>query len=247
MVRGVAVVMVTIMMIVRIKDDVDSNFNCGDDVDGDGSDSNDVDGAYDGNDVNINGGDNATCVDGENIVNCCDDKDGGDDGDIIDDSGFGTDGDRDFEDDKTKADCREDTAGDDGISNDNGGPNYGGCVNTNDNDFGGDGTDSDGDNNNNNNNNKNNNNNNDNNNNNNNHDVDVDKNDGDENDADDVSNNEGGENADSDDKDDARDDDDNKDHIDFEGNDQEFFETSFIKVSTTYGANLSFPDSVRCK
>ena len=130
MVRGIAVVMWKIMMIVRrIKGDyVDSKFNYGYDVDNDGNDSNNVDGVDDGNDVNINGGDNANCVDGENKVNCSDDKDGGDDGDNIDDSCFGTDGDRDFQDDKTRVDSSKDTAGDDGISSDDGGLNYGDCV-----------------------------------------------------------------------------------------------------------------------
>ena len=208
---------------------VRANLICGYDVSGDGNDSNNVDAVDDGSDVNINGGDDANCVNGEIIVNC-DDKGGADDGDNIDGGGVGTDGgsDRDFEDDKTKVDCSEDTSGDDGISNDDDGPNDSGCVDTNDNDFGGDGTDSDGDNNDNNG-------------------VDVDKNDGDGNDADGVSNNEGGDNADSDDKDGARDYVDNKDHIEFKSNDQEFLEINFIKVFTTYGANLSFPDSIRCK
>ena len=46
-------------------------------MDGDSDDSNNDDGVDGGCDVNINGDDDANCNDGESIVDCGDDKDGG--------------------------------------------------------------------------------------------------------------------------------------------------------------------------
>ena len=118
------------------------------------------DGVDDGS-ININGGD------GKRIVKCGDDEGGG---------GVDTNGgsDPDFGDDKSKCEwrCSGDAAVDDGNSNNDGNPNDGGGIDTNDTDCEGDDADIDGDNNDN--------------------AADGDKSAGDGNDANDGSNDEGG-------------------------------------------------------
>ena len=73
---------------------------------------------------NISGDDYANWGDGENIVDCGEAKDAG--GDSIGDGGLDTNGgiNPDFRDDKTKVGCSDNTAGDDGNSNDDGGPTF---------------------------------------------------------------------------------------------------------------------------
>ena len=101
-------------------------------MDGDSDDSNNDDGVDGGCNVNINGDDDANCNDGESIVDCGDDKDGGG-GDSIGNGGIALIGDRDphFRDGKTKIGCSDDTAGDDDNSDNDGGPNDSGGVDTN--------------------------------------------------------------------------------------------------------------------
>ena len=174
---------------------------------------------------------------GENIVDCSEDKDVGDDssGDGGVDTNSGSD--PDFGDDRTKVGCSDNTAGHDSNSNSDGGPNDGGDIDTNLNVCDGDDADTDGDSDDN--------------------VTDGDQIDGDGNEADGGSNdeggggnNEGGDNADDDGKGGGRDDCDDKDEIDFEDDDAvrgQFLQFNFVSISLIFDANLSFPGSIRCK
>ena len=155
------------------------------------------------------------------IVDWGEDKVGGD---SIGDGGVNTNGgsDPDFGDDKTKVGYSDDTADDDGNSNNDSGPNDGGGVDTNDNDYDGDDADTDSDNDDN--------------------VADGDKNDSDGNEAGNGSFEErGGGNDEGDDKDGGRDyygiDD-----IDFEddgGVKGEFnLQSNFVSITTIFDANL---------
>ena len=178
---------------------------------------------------NIIGDDYVNWGDGENIVDCGEDRDAG--GDSIGDSGLDTNGgiNPDFRDDKTKVGCSDNTAGDDGNSNDDVGPNDVGVAGTNDNNCDANEADTDGGNNGN--------------------VVGGDKNDGDGNEAAGGSNakggggnEEGGDNSHGDAKDSGRDDSDDKDNIDFEDDDGvsgEFLQSNFASISTIFGANLN--------
>ena len=166
---------------------------------GDSGDKNNGYGVGDGG-ANINGGDDANWVDGENIVHCGEDKDAGGDG-VVDANGGS---DADFEDDKTKVDCSDDTADVDCNSNNDGGPNDGGGGDTNGNDSDWDDSDTDDDNN----------------------DVTDGDNDSDGNEANGGSNDEGGggndddgDNADGDAKDGGSNDYDDKDDVEFKDDD----------------------------
>lgn len=66
------------MMVVMIRKlMMMSKLDCGDDVDGDVGYGYNDDGVNDGTGVNINVGDDANSGDGNNIVDCSDDEDGG--------------------------------------------------------------------------------------------------------------------------------------------------------------------------
>ena len=175
--------------------------------------------------IYINGGDNVNCGDGESIVGCCNNKDGGGSDSIVD-VGAGTNGgsNPDFWDRKSKVSGSEDTAGNDGNCHDGPGPNNGGDVNANDNDCDEDGADADGSNSNNG--------------------ADEDKNCGDEDDFDVGSNDEGGDNVDGDDKDSGtNDDDDDKDYLDIKDDHDgkgKFLQFTFVRISTIFDTNLSF-------
>ena len=165
-------------------------------------------------------GSDANWGDGENIVNCGEDKVGGD---SIGDGGVDNNGgsDPDFGDDKTKVGYSDDTADYDDNSDNDGGPNDGGGVNTNDNDYDGDDADTDGGNDDN---------------------VDDgDKNDTNGNEADRWSTEERwGGNDEDDDKDSSRDDYD-IDDIDFQDDDGvrgEFLQSNFVSITTNLYANL---------
>ena len=203
---------------------------------GDSSNKNNCDGVDDGG-VNIKCDDDDNCGDFESILNCGEDKDSL--GDSIDDGGVNTNGgsDSDFGDGKTRVGCSDNTAGNDGNSNDDGSG-----INTNDNDCDDeDDSDTDGDNDDN--------------------VADGDKDDGGGNDADGGSNggggggnDEGGDNVDSDAKDGCRGIDvidfDLEDDIDFEDDDgvkNEFFQSNFVSISTIFDVYLKFPGSIRCK
>ena len=156
-----------------------------------------------GESINGDDGDDANCSESESIFDCADDKDGAG-GDRIGDGDVDINGSSDpnFRDDKTKVGRNANAAVNDGNAIDDGGPNDGVGVDTNDNGCAADDAGTDGDNN---------------------DDVgDGDKNDGDVNGADGGSNdgegggNDGGDNADGDSKDGGRDDGDDKDDIDFE-------------------------------
>ena len=112
-------------------------------MDRDSDESNNGDEVVDGGDVNINDGDDANWDDGESIIDCGDDKDGGGGGESISDGGVGNNGgsDSDFGDGETKIGCRDDTAFEDRNSNNDGGPSDGG-VDANDYDCDGDDADS---------------------------------------------------------------------------------------------------------
>ena len=88
-----------------------SKVDCDNDKDNDSGEKNNSD-CVDGDDAN--------CGDGESIVDCGEDKDDGGDGtgDVVVDTKGGCD--PDFGDDKTKAGCSDNTAGDEGNSDNDG-------------------------------------------------------------------------------------------------------------------------------
>ena len=91
-------------------------------MDGASNDSNNGDGVVDGGDININDCNDANRDDGESIIDCDDNKDGGG-GHSIADGGVSNNGGNypDLGDDKTKAGYSGDTAGEDDTSNNSNG------------------------------------------------------------------------------------------------------------------------------